>query len=126
MCAKYFLPVHLFEEIIFGKQIFFKLVDMVTFPTKTSIHREKIANMYLICKKFEKTMFMLLIVFKMVETTFSNLQEGFSLISPIIYIEFAHQISHIRHSKYVSTFGTKISVCLKKVGDEAVDRNKHI
>ncbi len=35
---------------------------MVAFPTKNIIRDEKIANMYLICKQFEKTMFMLLIV----------------------------------------------------------------
>ena len=48
---------------IFVKLIFFKLADMATtFATNIIIHGEKVANMYLICKQFEKTMFMLLIV----------------------------------------------------------------
>ncbi len=42
------------------------------------IHGEKNVNIYLTCKQFEKTMFRLLIVFKMVETTFSNFQEFFA------------------------------------------------
>ncbi len=71
---------------------------------------------------------MLFIVFKMVETTFSNFREGFSLIWFLPnYKEFAHETSHIQPSKYDSTFGTKISICLKKIGgDEAVYRNKHL
>ena len=32
------------------------------------------------------------------------------------YTDFAHEISHTKPSKYDSTFGTKISICLKKVG----------
>ncbi len=32
------------------------------------------------------------------------------------YTDFAHEISHMKPSKYYSTFGTKISICLKKVG----------
>ncbi len=48
---------------IFGKLIFFKPADMVTLPIpKHHPYGEKIANMYFICKQFEKTMFMLLIV----------------------------------------------------------------
>ncbi len=31
------------------------------------------------------------------------------------YTDFAHKIWHIKPSKYDSTFGTKISICLKKV-----------
>ncbi len=43
------------------KWIFLKLADMVTFPT--NYHPGlKNANEYLICKHFEKTMFMVLIV----------------------------------------------------------------
>ncbi len=32
------------------------------------------------------------------------------------YTDFAHEISHIKPSKYNSTFGIKISICLKKAG----------
>ncbi len=55
-----------------------------------------------------------------------NFQEVFRWFF-LIYTDFAHKISHIKPSKYDSTFGTKIAICLKKVGgDEAVDRNKNI
>ena len=43
------------------------------------------------------------------------------------YTDFVHKISHTKPSKYDSTSGTKISICLKKNwGDVAVDRNKHL
>ncbi len=49
----------------------------------------------------------------MVETTFISFQAGFS---PIVlnYTDFAHKISHTKPSKYDSTSGNKISICLKK------------
>ena len=59
---------------IFGKLFFFRVADMVAFPTKTSS-----------MVKTLQTMFMLFIVLKMVETTFSNFQEGFLLISPKLH-----------------------------------------
>ncbi len=37
-----------------------------------------------------------------------------------------HTILHKKPSKYKSTFGTKISICLKKLGVEAVDLNKYL
>ncbi len=40
---------------IFGKLIFFKLAEYGHFSYQNIIHGEKIANMYLICKQFEKT-----------------------------------------------------------------------
>ncbi len=46
---------------IFGEWTFFN-ADMVTFPTKTSSIVKHFANIYLICKQFEKAMLMLLIV----------------------------------------------------------------
>ncbi len=52
----------------------------------------------------------------MVETTFINFQSGFSLISPNVCTDFAHKISYTKPSKYDSTSGTKISICLKKFG----------
>ncbi len=42
--------------------MFFQLADMVTFSTQNIIYGVKIAEMYLICKQFEQTMLMLLIV----------------------------------------------------------------
>ncbi len=53
------------------------MADMITFPTKYIIQGENFGNMYLVCKPFEKRMFMLLIVL-IVVITFSNFQEGFS------------------------------------------------
>ena len=60
-------------------------------------------------------MFMLFIVIKMVETTFLISESVFHWFLPI-YKEFAHETSHIQFSKYDSTSGTKISICLKKFG----------
>ncbi len=49
---------------------------MVTFLTDIIIHGEESSkyknNMYLICKQFEKTIFMLLIVLLIVKTMFSK------------------------------------------------------
>ncbi len=43
------------------------------------------------------------------------------------YTDFAHKISHIKPSKYDSIIsGTNIQMFEKKLGDEAVDRNKHL
>ncbi len=84
--------------------------------------------MYIICKLFEKTMLMLLYCFINSETTFSNFLEfffSFFFRYFLKYTDYAHKISHAKPFKYDSTFGTKILICLKKVGDEAVDRNKH-
>ena len=47
---------------IFGKWIFFKLAEYGLFSYQNIIHGEKIANMYLFCKQFEKAMLMLVIV----------------------------------------------------------------
>ena len=66
-------------------------------------------------------MFMLYIVSSMV-TTFSDFKEGFFLCFLLIYRLSACHVTH-KPSKYVSTSGIKISICLE---DEAVDRNRHI
>ncbi len=61
---------------------------------------------------------MLFIVFKMVETTFSNFQEGFSLISPKLHTHSLLNMTQILVPK---------SPIFEKIwGDEAVDRNKHL
>ena len=49
------------------------------------------------------------------ETTFSNFQEVFHWFLQN-YTNFAHEISHIKPSKYDSTFGTKISMFEKSWG----------
>ncbi len=96
---------------------------MVTFPTITSFMVKK----FQICISFlsssrKQCLPVCYLLFYMVETTFSNL---------LNYTDFVHKISHIKPSKYDSTFGTQISICLKKSlgmrgrGDEVVDRNKH-
>ncbi len=48
------------------------------------------------------------------ETMFSNFQEVFRWFLQN-YTDFGHKISHIKPSKYDSTFGIKISIYLKKV-----------
>ncbi len=94
---------------IFWKWIFFKLIDMVTFPTKTlQICISFVSNLgkqclcYLLFYKWWKPHF--LISKRVFNWFFLN------------YTDFAHKISHIKPSKDDSTFGTKISICLKKVG----------
>ncbi len=57
----------------FGKLIFFKLSDIVSFPTK------KVAIFYLVCKQVEKTMRMLLFVSWNVVSTFLISQRFFFL-----------------------------------------------
>ncbi len=58
---------------------------------------------------------------------FSNFQEGSFLSFLLNYTDFVHKISHIKPSKYDSTFDTKISIMFEKMlVDEAVDRNKHL
>ena len=97
-----------------------QLADMVTFPT---IHpRWKNANMYLICKQFEKAMLTLLIVLWIVVVTFSNFQEGFSLISPKLH---SFCVCYFTHSLLSLTqlWIPNLQVW-KKLRDEAVDRNK--
>ncbi len=65
---------------------------MVTFPTNiSSIVKKMQIIMYLICKQFAKTMFMLLIVL-----SFSNFQKCFFLLD---YTDFAHRIAHTKFSK---------------------------
>ena len=73
--------------------------------------------MYLILYKIEKTTLILLLTLYIVKTTFSNFQEGFFADFPLnyMYTDFAHKISHTKPS-YGSAFGTKISICSKKVG----------
>ncbi len=60
-CATDLYPLSWSERYlseIFGKWIFIKLADMVTFPTNMS----KVKNFYLVCKQLEKTMFILAFV----------------------------------------------------------------
>ena len=70
---------------------------------------------------WQATVLKLLYVLLNVVTTFSNFQEEFL----INYTDYAHATSYIKPSKHDPYFDAKISVSLKKFGDEAVDWNKH-
>ena len=59
-------------------------------------------------------MFMLLLFYKIVETTFSNFRSGFHRFI-LKYTEFVHETSHVKSPKYDSTSGAKISI-LEKIG----------
>ena len=75
---------------------FVKLADMVTCPTNISPKAKKLQTCHFFCKQLQKTMFMLFNVSNViiVETTISNFQEGFSLISPKLHC-FAHKTSRV-------------------------------
>ncbi len=100
---------------ILGKWIFFKLADMVTFPTKTSSMVEKLQICISFARNLRKQCLGYLLFYKWWKPRFLISKRGFRWFL-LNYIESAHQISHIRPSKYDSTFGTKISICLKKIG----------
>ncbi len=57
---------------------------------------------------------------------FSNFQEGFCADFSKTTQDFAHVTSHIKSSIHDSTSGTKISIYLKKAGDEILNRNMHL
>ncbi len=102
------------SEII-GKLIFFKLADMVTFPTKTSSMVKKLQQCISFVSNWRKQCLCYLLFYKWWKPRFLNSKRVFRWFL-LNYIKFARQISLIRPSKYDSTFGTKISICLKKVG----------
>ena len=60
-----------------------------------------------------------------VVTMLSHFQERFQLISFKLHRFCACHIIHKSLLNYISTSGTKIPICLKKVGDEPVDWNRH-
>ncbi len=67
-------------------------------------------------KRKRKQCLCYLLFYKMVETHFLIIsQRVFHWFYPN-YREFVHETSHIQPSKYDSTSGTKISICLKKIG----------
>ncbi len=68
--------------------------------------------MHLNCEQFEKTMFMLLTALQIVETTFSNFQEGFCLIS--LKLHRLHIKFYTQSVLNMTTFGTKISIMFEK------------
>ncbi len=59
-------------------------------------------------------MFMLFIVFIMVETTFSNFRDGFLQIISKLHLVCAWNLTHKAYMND-STSGTKISICLKRI-----------
>ncbi len=101
------LFVCLFCFVFFGFVV--ELQDQVTFPTKIS---SKVKKLQLLDQFTENNMYVSY-SFVNVETTFSNFQEGIHQFV-LNYTDFA--TSHIKPSKYDSTSGTKISICLKKIG----------
>ncbi len=96
---------------IFGKWLFFKLADMVTFPTKTSSHGEKLQICISFVSNLRKQCLCYLLFYKWWEPRFLISKRVFRWFLRN-YTDFAHKISHIKPSKYGSTFGTKISMRL--------------
>ena len=79
------------------------------------IHGENIANMYLICKQFEKTMFMLLIVFLIFKRVFRWFLQNVTHKAFWIWLNFWYQNLHVFEKSWgirlwigTSTFNTKI------------------
>ncbi len=97
---------------------------MVTFPTKTSSMVKKLQICYSFVISLKKQCLCYLF-YKWWKPHFLISKRVFRRFL-LNYTDFAHKLSHIKPSKYDSTFSTKISICLKKVGDEAVDWNKHL
>ncbi len=99
---------------IFGKWIFYKQADMVPFPTSTSTMVKKLQICISFVSNFNKKT-ILILFYKWWKPRFVISKRVFRWFL-LNYTDFAHKISHIKPSKYDSTFGTKISICLKKMG----------
>ncbi len=100
---------------IFGKWIFSKLVDMVTFPANTSPFVKKLQICISFVSNLRKQCLCYLLFYKWWKQHFLISKRVFRWFL-LNYTGFAHKIAHTKPSKYDSTFGTKISICLKKVG----------
>ncbi len=99
---------------IFGKLIFFKQADMVTFPTNISTMVKTLQICISFVSNLRKQYLCYLLFYKWWKPRFLISKRVFRWFLPN-YTDFAHTISHMKPSKYDSTFGTKISICLKKV-----------
>ena len=101
---------------IFGKWIVFKPADMVTLPIPK--HHLWWRNCKYVCTSFvsnlRKQCLCYLLFYKWWKPRFLISKRVFRWFL-LNYTDLAHKISHIKPSKYDTTFGTKISICLKKV-----------
>ncbi len=96
------------------KWIFFKLTDMVTFQTNTSSTVKKLQISISFESNYRKQYLCYLLFLKWWKPRFLISERVFHWFLRN-YKEFAHETSHIQPSKYDSTSGTKISICLKKI-----------
>ena len=100
---------------IFGKWILSKLSDMVTFPTNTSSMLKKLQLCISFVSNWRKQRLCYLLFYKWWKPRLLISKKVFRWFL-LNYTDFAHKITHVKPSKYDSTFGTKIAICLKKVG----------
>ncbi len=99
----------------FGKWTFFKLTDMATFRTNTSSKVKKLQSFISFESNNRNQCLCYLLFYQMVETRFLISERVFHWFLPN-YIQFVHETSHTQPSKYNATSGTRISICLKKIG----------
>ncbi len=88
---------------------------MVTFRTNTSSTVKKLQISISFESNYRKQCLCYLLFLKWWKPRFLISERVFHRFLPN-YKEFAHETSHTQPSKYDSTFGTKISICLKKSG----------
>ncbi len=100
---------------ICGKWIFFKLADMVTFPTNISSTVKKMQICISFASNLRKQCLCYLLFYKRWKPRLLISKPDFRWFF-LNYTDFAHTISYTKPSKYDSTSGTKISICLKKFG----------
>ena len=96
-------------------KISFKLADMVTFHSKTSSIMKNL-QIYISFVSILKKQCLCYLLFYKWWPRFLISKRVFRWFLLNYITDFAHKISHIKPSKYDSSFGTKISICLKKVG----------
>ncbi len=88
---------------------------MVTFQTNTSTTVKKLQISISFESNYRKQCLCCLLFLKWWKPRFLISERIFHWFLPN-YNEFAHETSHTQLSKYDSTSGTKISICLKKIG----------
>ncbi len=97
------------------KWIFYKLTDMVTFQTNISSTVKKMQISISFESSNRKQCLCYFLFLKWWKPRFLISERVFHWFLPD-YKEFAHETSHTQPSKYDSNSGTKISMCLKKIG----------
>ncbi len=88
---------------------------MVTFHTTTSSIVKKLQISISFENNYRKQCLCYLLILKWWKPRFLISERVFHRFLPN-YKEFAHETSHTQPSKYDSTSGTNISICLKKIG----------